>query len=57
MAKATTVSDYIAKTPPVARRALKQFRSASKAAAPGITERRTAGAVWQPCARSSSALR
>jgi uncharacterized protein YdhG (YjbR/CyaY superfamily) len=39
MAKTTTVSDYIAKAAPVARRALKQLRSAIKAAAPGITER------------------
>jgi uncharacterized protein YdhG (YjbR/CyaY superfamily) len=39
MAKATTVADYIANAPPVARRALKQLRTAIKAAAPGITER------------------
>jgi len=39
MAVAPTVSDYIARTPPKARRALKQLRAAIKAAAPGITER------------------
>lgn len=39
MTKTATVADYIAKTPPVAPRALKQLRSAIKAAAPGITER------------------
>lgn len=39
MTKATTVADYIAKTPPPARRAIKQLRAAIKAAAPGITER------------------
>jgi uncharacterized protein YdhG (YjbR/CyaY superfamily) len=39
MAKTTTVAEYIAQAPPVARRALKQLRAAIKAAAPGITER------------------
>ena len=39
MAKTTTVADYIAQAPPVARRALQQLRRAIKAAAPGITER------------------
>jgi uncharacterized protein YdhG (YjbR/CyaY superfamily) len=34
-----TVSQYIAATPPVARKALKQLRAAIKKSAPGITER------------------
>jgi uncharacterized protein YdhG (YjbR/CyaY superfamily) len=39
MAEATTVADYIGRTPPPARRALKQLRAAIRVAAPGITER------------------
>lgn len=35
----TTVADYIAETPPNARKALKAMRATIKRAAPGITER------------------
>ena len=39
MTNATTVSEYLATTPPKARKALKQLRAAIKAAVPGVTER------------------
>jgi uncharacterized protein YdhG (YjbR/CyaY superfamily) len=39
MTNSTTVPEYLAATPPKARKALQQLRAAIKAAAPGITER------------------
>ena len=39
MRKQSTVAQYIADTPPKARRALKAMRAAIRGAAPGVTER------------------
>ncbi len=39
MATPLTVSEYIASSPPVVRKSLRQIRGAIKKAAPGITER------------------
>lgn len=39
MRNAATVAQYIADTPPAARKALKAIRAAIKSVAPGITER------------------
>jgi uncharacterized protein YdhG (YjbR/CyaY superfamily) len=39
MTSAGTVSEYIAKTPPKARKALKQLRAAIRRTVPGVTER------------------